>query len=147
MTQFDHVIWFGDLNYRIEPPATLARADQMKLVKDMIEKDDYQGLWNMDELQREVMQGRAFANFSTARPLFKPTFKVERAVATMYNPKRIPSYCDRVLWRSLKHLKPLFQCHAFTGCHAFATSDHKPVSYMYAPYICIKITGCGWAHA
>ena len=65
-----------------------------------------------------------------------------RGNATTYNPKRIPSYCDRIVWSSAKHLvapsgdaklsvggakDSAVQCHRYDGCHAFATSDHKPI--------------------
>jgi hypothetical protein len=144
MTQFDHVIWCGDLNYRIEPPQSMARPEAMKMVKNLIEKDDFGALWGMDELQREIKAGRAYCNFNTAECNFKPTFKVERVVATNYNPKRIPSYCDRVVWKSLKHLQGNLQCHAFNGCHAFATSDHKPIVARFGITPTAKTPTCEW---
>lgn len=120
--QFDHVFWNGDLNYRIEvPPAALKTAvsgngkfeTPRALVMDLVEKRNYGALWEMDELQREMKAGRVFANFRTPRANFKPTFKVMRTnggangQATTYNPKRIPSYCDRIVWSSSRHLLAL----------------------------------------
>lgn len=40
--------------------------------------------------------------FQEGIPSFPPTFKVHRTSAAIdFNEKRIPSYCDRILWTSL----------------------------------------------
>lgn len=56
MTQFDHTFWCGDLNYRIEPPAAKKgnKKEAAATVHKLVKKDDFDGLWAMDELQREV---------------------------------------------------------------------------------------------
>ena len=61
MTQFDHTFWCGDLNYRIEPPAAKKgkkkegnKNEAAAVVHTLVKKDDFDGLWAMDELQREV---------------------------------------------------------------------------------------------
>ena len=130
--QFDHVFWFGDLNYRCEPPPSVVGDARRAMVMKMVEADDFAGLWKIDELQREVTAGRVYANFKTPPCEFKPTFKVARKVETEYNPKRIPSYCDRILFHSHKHLAANLSCHAYTGCHAFSTSDHKPIIGLFS---------------
>ena len=32
---------------------------------------------------------------------FQPTFKLARQAGVSYNLKRTPSYCDRILWKSM----------------------------------------------
>mmetsp|Transcript_60463 Transcript_60463/g.121340 ORF Transcript_60463/g.121340 Transcript_60463/m.121340 type:complete len:698 (+) Transcript_60463:54-2147(+) len=128
LAQFDHVFWCGDLNYRLEVPGQMPKGKAAELVHELVNREKFAELWKMDELQREVKAGRAFCNFRTAKCNFKPTFKVMKGTSdTVYNEKRIPSYCDRILWKSHAHLEEHVSCHSFEGCHAFATSDHKPV--------------------
>lgn len=104
--------------------------DNRALVMSLVESENYATLWEMDELQREMKNGRVFSNFRTARADFRPTFKVQRkdggtdGKKTEYNPKRIPSYCDRIVWQSARHLKAAVECHSYVACHRFATSDH-----------------------
>ena len=42
----------------------------------MIEKGDWQGLYALDELQRELEEGNLLSGFATPAPEFAPTFKV-----------------------------------------------------------------------
>ena len=59
---------------------------------------------------------------------------VERARASAwrlgYNPQRIPSWCDRVLWRSY----PMCSCEqtAYRAVPYVDTSDHTPVASTFA---------------
>ena len=90
--QFDHVFWFGDLNYRCEPPPSVvggASVDEehrrsVEAVMKLVEADDFASLWKMDELQREVTAGRVYANFKTPPCEFKPTFKVHTNFARSF---------------------------------------------------------------
>lgn len=42
----------------------------------MIEKEDWGGLYALDELQRELKEGNVLEGFATPPPQFAPTFKV-----------------------------------------------------------------------
>ncbi|CAI5973708.1 unnamed protein product [Closterium sp. NIES-65] len=77
------------------------------------------------ELQREIREGRSFYKFCEAPIAFAPTFKVLRDELQQYNPKRLPAWCDRVLWRSLPGCK--LTCTRYTSAPTILTGDHKPV--------------------
>ena len=128
--------------------------DQLREVRKMIAdlQDWLPNLRAGDELQREVAEGRVFAGFTDALThcferghnvvanaadgakgwTFAPTFKMKRAVAFGYNPQRVPSFTDRVLWRSapgreqcieLDSFAPEFvRPHSFTVPPAFLMS-------------------------
>ena len=44
-----------------------------------------------------------------------------------YNPQRIPSYCDRVLWKSMPAWAHRLQQTSLLSVPEVSTSDHKPV--------------------
>eukprot|EP00658_Telonema_sp_P-2_P037235 TRINITY_DN2679_c0_g1_i2.p1 TRINITY_DN2679_c0_g1~~TRINITY_DN2679_c0_g1_i2.p1 ORF type:complete len:352 (-),score=109.58 TRINITY_DN2679_c0_g1_i2:45-1100(-) len=124
LAQTDHVIWMGDLNYRLDLglgdpdlAATLKAmkskeeraAFQFKRVKDQIDAGNFAELWVNDELTKEIKDGKVFHGFTEATCMeggmycFHPTFKVKRtnvAPEVEYTNQRTPSWCDRVLWRS-----------------------------------------------
>lgn len=126
------------------------RAKTMQMICD----GQYEELMKLDELNREIASGRVLNGFTALPPAFCPTFKrtrnlsitpktrlvkrqtsngsvntngSEAVVSEFYNAKRMPSYCDRVLYKSLptfeKNLSTLF----FESCENAISSDHKPV--------------------
>ncbi|CAN0369194.1 unnamed protein product, partial [Scytosiphon promiscuus] len=68
---------------------------------DLVEASNWPKLWEADELLRELRAGHLLAGFHTEPPAFAPTFKGVRGETTGYSAKRIPSYTDRILWKSL----------------------------------------------
>jgi hypothetical protein len=104
-----------------------------------------------DELNREIAAKRILNEFIALQPSFPPTFKRIRkeciiksnlttpttgltwiynnveGVKSYYHKKRIPSYTDRILYKSSEIFKnwisPLF----FESCENALSSDHKPV--------------------
>lgn len=128
-SQCDHVFWAGDLNYRIDLPEadgqTRTHEEQLDEVSALIAdlQNSRQQLHQADELQGEIKQGRVFAGWTDSLTrcferghndntrdgegalfhdtwTFAPTFKTKRAVSFGYNPQRVPSFTDRILWRS-----------------------------------------------
>ena len=118
-------------------------------VADLAARGRWDALAEGDQLLREISRGRALRAFSEAPLSFAPTFKLETfdgdappANATIvtdalekrntpqntreYAKKRIPSWCDRVLARSLS---PAHACRfrAYASCPGVRTSDHAPV--------------------
>mmetsp|Transcript_8288 Transcript_8288/g.10902 ORF Transcript_8288/g.10902 Transcript_8288/m.10902 type:complete len:734 (+) Transcript_8288:154-2355(+) len=127
-TQFHHVFWFGDMNYRTDFQEDNADWDkQWHQAKDLVDQQKYEELYKWDELHREIEKGNCLWGFQTTRPNFAPTFKVARHKLLEYNPKRIPSYTDRILWKSLPGLCDLIKQDSFEGCFGCDSSDHKPV--------------------
>jgi endonuclease/exonuclease/phosphatase family metal-dependent hydrolase len=139
--QFHHSFWAGDLNYRVEfkdwvnADGTLNKAvtkdEKMLQVKRIIDQEKWPVLWAADELRRELAAGRAFAGFQDGICDFPPTFKVEKGYVLQYNPKRVPSYCDRILWRSTEGYDACIHQEAFAAAPNLITSDHKPVWARY----------------
>lgn len=63
----DTVIWMGDFNYRIG--LSYEKARQYALV------DDYERLYENDQLNLQMVAGLTFPHYSEARILFRPTYK------------------------------------------------------------------------
>ena len=62
--------------------------------------------------------------------LFSPTYKFDGDAR--YSAKRLPSYTDRVLWRSMPGVEDLISLRQFSSSPEVCTSDHKPVSATFA---------------
>lgn len=139
-TQFDHCFWFGDLNYRVDmnvpnPTQEHPRLDlkkslepgKTKDLEDIISQGNFQELVAHDQLTHHRCVGKAFAGFQEGVMIFPPTFKVERIPGTSHVSDRAPSYCDRILWKSLPaHQESIKQTLLDSVCQV-STSDHKPV--------------------
>jgi endonuclease/exonuclease/phosphatase family metal-dependent hydrolase len=139
-----------------------AKVLNRKKVLDMIVKQQWHDLLELDELNREIKAKRVLNDFHALQPHWPPTFKRSRmlsiipkevngevhwqlrrtaavagesasahiegrAVKDYYNHKRIPSYTDRILHKSIgafaTNLTNLF----FESCETALSSDHKPV--------------------
>ncbi|CAI5508145.1 unnamed protein product, partial [Closterium sp. Naga37s-1] len=94
-------------------------------VLEQIRNKEFDALLEYDELQREIREGRGFYKFQEASITFAPTFKVIRNEVGKYNTKRLPAWCDRILWRSLPGCQ--LGCTRYDGAHDVGSSDHKPV--------------------
>ncbi|KAI8463778.1 MAG: Endonuclease/exonuclease/phosphatase [Monoraphidium minutum] len=129
-----HVVWMGDLNYRLdwgEQAASMAESPSAEDHADIVRRvqgQDYGSLLETDQLAREMREGRVFGGFAEAPIAFPPTFKVIKGTPGLaYGLKRSPAWCDRVLVRSnLPHKPAAFG--AYFCAPDVATSDHKPVA-------------------
>ncbi|AOW07039.1 Endonuclease/exonuclease/phosphatase [Yarrowia lipolytica] len=106
------VFFLGDLNYR-------ASENEQGLA-------DYKVV---DELFYAMRSLDAFWDFQEAEIGFKPTYKFHTGTSE-YNTKRIPSWCDRVLYRGAVVPRK------YDSIPAVMSSDHKPV-YLWAS---VKLT-------
>ncbi|OQS02462.1 phosphatidylinositol-3,4,5-trisphosphate 5-phosphatase [Thraustotheca clavata] len=131
--QFDHVFWFGDMNYRVNLAYSNGSNEEMtkeahwEAVHALVEQEGYATLYANDQLQHQLDQQKALAGWTTVPCNFPPTFKRIRGQQHEFTKQRVPSYCDRILWKSLpgyaKNLKLLkYEC-----VEAICTSDHKPI--------------------
>ena len=153
ITDTDFVFILGDLNYRLNEPdfeSRLELADEGGMkdwrtqVLDWIETRNWTKLWQYDELRQQMkvteqmkLDGKhPEVLFGFTEPVeypFPPTFKfkqdkqTKRYNGTEYNEERIPSYCDRILWKS--HPAKVHRLEAMTlnSITAHTTSDHLPV--------------------
>ncbi|KAK3262765.1 hypothetical protein CYMTET_28394 [Cymbomonas tetramitiformis] len=92
----------------------------------LIEDEKYNELLKFDQLRKAMKEGQAFLGFVEGSLQFPPTFKVERSEPMVWSSVRMPSWCDRILWRSIE---PKFFCQtSFYSAPSITTSDHKPVA-------------------
>lgn len=81
---YQHVIWVGDLNYRVDLGITRGgdrgREDPERWseVQALMGTNDWPALVAADQLRDSIAQQRAFTGFSEAPINFCPTFKVKR---------------------------------------------------------------------
>jgi endonuclease/exonuclease/phosphatase family metal-dependent hydrolase len=119
----DHqvVILSGDLNFRIE----LSRDHCVELIS----KSDHKALLAKDQLHREMRQNPAFRlrHFVEAPIEFLPTYKYKQ-YTDEWDPsekRRVPSYCDRILWHCRK--EETVQCAEYDRLE-YTPSDHRPIT-------------------
>eukprot|EP00898_Chlorokybus_atmophyticus_P001207 jgi/Chlat1/2087/Chrsp17S02691 len=142
LTQFHHVFWMGDLNYRLDLPAaqsfeskTSAKSpntEEFNRVLEQINQGSFSGLLAHDELHRDIKLKKVFSGFKEGDITFAPTFKVHRNEVVddfphgcRYLTSRLPAWCDRILWKSVSSL-PVKQL-LYRAAPLVVTSDHKPV--------------------
>ena len=131
---FHHLFVLGDLNYRIDPSMGagvrhLSHDEKWKEAAGFVDRFDWNSLLVYDQLSRQKsLEDHPLYTFTEAAEInFPPTFKVSRMSGTKYLRQRVPSYCDRILYRSLpgnaKKITPV----GYDSAPAVSTSDHKPV--------------------
>lgn len=144
-TTSDHVFLFGDFNYRVDPHLVDYKeydeeddqrqryfAEDYKTVRDAIDVSDISLLTSYDQLIDQQQLGNVFVNFQEQKIKFLPTFKVIKHRLEGYSNKRIPSFCDRVLWHSLPGVENDVHQLVYTSMPQIITSDHKPVIATFA---------------
>eukprot|EP00884_Botryococcus_braunii_P008132 jgi/Botrbrau1/1731/Bobra.116_2s0073.1 len=121
---FDATIWMGDLNYRLEGK----RGD----VEQAACAGDLEALREVDQLKREMAEGRAFLGFEEGSLTFPPTFKYDTG-ADNYDTsskQRVPAWTDRVLWRCNTCSpagEPVLRQLQYDSVPQMRCSDHRPV--------------------
>mmetsp|Transcript_19624 Transcript_19624/g.29285 ORF Transcript_19624/g.29285 Transcript_19624/m.29285 type:complete len:524 (+) Transcript_19624:295-1866(+) len=129
MCQFDHVVFMGDLNYRLDfgdqGDNKSPSEEQFKTMVKMIHEGKLEELFAVDQLTKEMRENRVFCGFKEGFYNFAPTFKVLREKKLEYNKERSPSWCDRILWHSLT--KEWIKQINLGAASEILTSDHKPV--------------------
>eukprot|EP01156_Anaeramoeba_ignava_P022426 Anaeramoba_ignava/c20646_g2_i1.p1 GENE.c20646_g2_i1~~c20646_g2_i1.p1 ORF type:complete len:751 (+),score=175.99 c20646_g2_i1:205-2457(+) len=115
----DITFWMGDLNYRI--------ALSNSQVRELILNKEYDKLFTNDQLKEQISKQLAFEHFQEGMMNFDPTYKydVGTNIYDTSEKKRIPAYCDRVLFygngiRAREYRR-----------HEYLISDHKPISAIF----------------
>ncbi|KAG7382660.1 hypothetical protein PHYBOEH_010394 [Phytophthora boehmeriae] len=130
--QFDHCFWFGDLNYRVDLSYTApCKRDHEKHcaeVMTLVRAKKWAELNQNDQLKHQLDEKKALTGWELPPALFPPTFKRVRHSLEEYLLERVPSYCDRVLYKSLPGLQGNLKLQRFSCIESIATSDHKPVA-------------------
>ena len=151
--RFAHCFLFGDLNYRIDLP----REATLRLVQ----QGNWAELRPHDELTRLMVSGAVCPGFAEGTLAFPPTFKhipgepplTEAAAAAAAaaadassaggsvgpgrrayecTKQRVPSWCDRVLWRSWPACAHEVELLSYDSMPQLASSDHSPVAATFA---------------
>jgi len=132
--RYDRVFWMGDLNYRIN----LKRDQADELIARFTHPDALVGereealgrLVLHDQLQIERLAGRIFDGFAEGALTFKPTYKLDKE-SDEYDSgpkKRVPSYTDRVLFKSRGGGGGGgISLRSYSSIESVKTSDHRPV--------------------
>uniref|UniRef100_A0A0D9V4Z0 Inositol polyphosphate-related phosphatase domain-containing protein n=1 Tax=Leersia perrieri TaxID=77586 RepID=A0A0D9V4Z0_9ORYZ len=123
-TIYDHerIIWLGDLNYRINL--------SYEKTHEFISMKDWNGLFQNDQLRRELKKGHLFDGWTEGVISFPPTYKykVNSGKYTSDEPKsgrRTPAWCDRILSFG-KGMRLMSYRTA-----DIRLSDHRPVTAVY----------------
>lgn len=109
-----YIAIMGDLNYRV-----LLSDSQSK---QKVNNKEWDGLLAYDSLLLERRQGLVFLNFEEPRITFAPTYKYELGTRKLKG--RIPSYTDRVLYRSNCPTEVI----KYDSIPDLLQSDHRPVT-------------------
>lgn len=123
ITQFNHVFWCGDLNYRLDLPYNEAVS--------LAQEGNFEELLETDQLRKQLNQGHIFNEFNEGKISFKPTYKYKEGTSEYAQEKyRPPSYCDRILW--ISHPGCNASLLEYTSAPKIETSDHKPVRAIFS---------------
>ena len=127
LNSMDHVIFCGDLNYRLDLPREMAERTVNKIqgeCDDAKARSARNSLLRHDQLLRTISEGRAFTHFSEGEIKFPPTFKFDKGTKdydSSYK-QRIPAWTDRILFKSNG-----IQIHNYDSVEDATHSDHRPV--------------------
>ncbi|KAL2634417.1 hypothetical protein R1flu_005896 [Riccia fluitans] len=129
----DLLIWSGDLNYRID---NMSYEETVSLIRNKA----YDVLLSSDQLRLEMANGRTFHGMREGPIKFPPTYKFDKGYHEYdtSEKRRIPAWCDRVLFRDsfdysdpspgIKLTRPLkATVERYESVGEIHDSDHKPV--------------------
>ncbi|XP_028666042.1 phosphatidylinositol polyphosphate 5-phosphatase type IV [Erpetoichthys calabaricus] len=121
-SRYDEVFWFGDFNFRLSKD----RGSVDVILKEDL-GSDMSRLLQYDQLAKEMKDGSVFKGFNEAVIQFPPTYKFDTGcdIYDSTTKQRIPSYTDRVLYKS-RH-KDDIKVVKYSCCSTIKTSDHRPV--------------------
>ncbi|GJV07094.1 type II inositol polyphosphate 5-phosphatase 15 isoform X2 [Tanacetum coccineum] len=134
LSEADMIVFLGDFNYRLDDISY----DE---ARDFISQRSFDWLREKDQLHIEMKGGSVFQGMREAVITFPPTYKFERhqpglAGYDSGEKKRIPAWCDRVLYRDNRQDlsdKCNLKCPVvssvlqYEACMDVTDSDHKPV--------------------
>ncbi|XP_062231989.1 type I inositol polyphosphate 5-phosphatase 1-like [Phragmites australis] len=118
----ERIIWLGDLNYRINL--------SYEKTLELISKQDWDGLFEKDQLKREFRKGCTFDGWVEGVISFPPTYKYEFDSGNYVSDetksgRRTPAWCDRILSYG-KGIRLLAYKRG-----ELTLSDHRPVTAVY----------------
>ncbi|KAK3123911.1 hypothetical protein QOZ80_8AG0637880 [Eleusine coracana subsp. coracana] len=134
LAEADMVVFLGDFNYRLNG-ITYDEA------RDMVSQRSFDWLRERDQLRIEMKAGNVFQGMREGAIKFPPTYKFQRhqpglAGYDSGEKKRIPAWCDRILYRDSRSVSIAgcsLECPvvaaitSYEACMDVTDSDHKPV--------------------
>ncbi|XP_027717656.1 inositol polyphosphate 5-phosphatase K isoform X2 [Vombatus ursinus] len=131
----DLLLWFGDLNFRIEDYG-------LCFIQESINNEEYSILWRKDQLNMIKKTDSLLQQFQEGPLLFQPTYKfdVNSENYDSSEKRRKPAWTDRILWRMKRELLnnpgDSGKCDRFFSLilknyeshMKYKISDHKPVT-------------------
>ncbi|XP_078514745.1 phosphatidylinositol 3,4,5-trisphosphate 5-phosphatase 2 isoform X1 [Lissotriton helveticus] len=124
--RFTHLFWFGDLNYRLDM--------DIQEILNYINRKEFDPLLKVDQLNLEREKNKIFFRFNEEEITYPPTYRYDRGSRDQYvwhkqKPTgvrtNVPSWCDRVLWKSYPETHII--CNSYGCTDDIVTSDHSPV--------------------
>ncbi|XP_015873617.3 type II inositol polyphosphate 5-phosphatase 15 isoform X1 [Ziziphus jujuba] len=138
LSEADMVIFLGDFNYRLDDISY----DE---ARDFVSQRSFDWLRERDQLRAEMEAGNVFQGMREAVITFPPTYKFERHQVGLAGydsgeKKRIPAWCDRILYRD-SCTSSVSECSLecpvvssvlqYEACMDVTDSDHKPVRCIF----------------
>uniref|UniRef100_A0A914X8R2 Inositol polyphosphate-related phosphatase domain-containing protein n=1 Tax=Plectus sambesii TaxID=2011161 RepID=A0A914X8R2_9BILA len=124
-----YTFWLGDMNFRAE---NLAADEFDAILKTSTPEQIHDLVENHDQLRIAHNSGKAFSEYEEATITFKPTYRVLIG-SNGYDLKRVPSWCDRILYRVIDEAEALnVRALSYTSIPAVVFSDHVPVKGSFA---------------
>ncbi|KAK4742134.1 hypothetical protein SAY87_000135 [Trapa incisa] len=139
LSEADMVVFLGDFNYRLF-------GISYDEARDFVSQRSFDWLRERDQLRAEMKSGRVFQGMREAVIRFPPTYKFEKhkpglAGYDSGEKKRIPAWCDRVIYRDNRpsaDSEGSLECPVvasiiqYEACMDVTDSDHKPVRCKYS---------------
>jgi hypothetical protein len=120
--QFDHVLWMGDFNYRVELP--------FETVVQHVGAQRFDALLAEDQFIKERAKTPCpvFDRFQEGRITWGPTYRFDKEKNVFSNKRaQAPSYTDRIVWRSLPGVANFVRQCSYSSVPTCFGSDHRPV--------------------
>ncbi|KAL3838499.1 hypothetical protein ACJIZ3_023090 [Penstemon smallii] len=138
LSEADMVIFLGDFNYRLD-------GISYDEARDFVSQRCFDWLRERDQLRAEMVAGNVFQGMREAVIKFPPTYKFEKhqpglAGYDSGEKKRIPAWCDRILYRDSRSASVSTCCLdcpivssalQYEACMDVTDSDHKPVRCIF----------------
>ncbi|XP_054801924.1 type II inositol polyphosphate 5-phosphatase 15-like isoform X2 [Prosopis cineraria] len=138
LSEADMVVFLGDFNYRLD-------GISYDEARDFVSQRCFDWLRERDQLRAEMEAGNVFQGMREAVITFPPTYKFERHQVGLAGydsgeKKRIPAWCDRILYRDSRS-SSMADCSleypvvssvlVYEACMDVTDSDHKPVRCIF----------------
>ena len=118
--KYNVAIFMGDLNYRVN----IDNEAGAKLIKN----DSALKLLEFDQLSAELSNNICYQGLHEGLINFNPTYRLKTGKSNEYDFERIPSWTDRILFKSKGNL---FTQLKYNSINTTYTSDHKPVYSLF----------------